>query len=191
LEACYVNMDDGYVEAICRSLRKGFLTEYLYEQLKQTGNITDFKLVLEDTDYGANLFKNQTGDQFEVALMRRAMKEKLAQDLNFMKASAVEPLRSFIDMIQHAYQLENVIFVIEGLKGGRTIEQMMKTVDPIGYFRELEQMTPIDSDDYASMYQNVLVDLPIGVYFKKFLDEMVDQTVVPADSGNEVDAKFI
>jgi vacuolar-type H+-ATPase subunit C/Vma6 len=55
-------MDDGYVEAICRSLRKGFLTEYLYEQLKQTGNITDFKLVLEDTDYGANLFKNQTGD---------------------------------------------------------------------------------------------------------------------------------
>lgn len=94
-------------------------------------------------------------------------------------------------MIQHAYQLENVIFVIEGLKGGRTIEQMMKTVDPIGYFRELEQMTPIDSDDYASMYQNVLVDLPIGVYFKKFLDEMVDQTVVPADSGNEVDAKFI
>jgi V-type H+-transporting ATPase subunit d len=123
--------------------------------------------------------------------MRRAMKEKLAQDLNFMKASAVEPLRSFIDMIQHAYQLENVIFVIEGLKGGRTIEQMMKTVDPIGYFRELEQMTPIDSDDYASMYQNVLVDLPIGVYFKKFLDEMVDQTVVPADSGNEVDAKFI
>ena len=174
LEACYVNMDDGYVEAICRSLRKGLLTEYLYEQLKQTGNITDFKLVLEDTDYGANLFKNQTGDQFEVALMRRAMKEKLAQDLNFMKASAVEPLRSFIDMIQHAYQLENVIFVIEGLKGGRTIEQMMKTVDPIGYFRELEQMTPIDSDDYASMYQNVLVDLPIGVYFKKFLDEMVD-----------------
>ena len=147
--------------------------------------------MLEDTDYGANLFKNQTGDQFEVALMRRAMKEKLAQDLNFMKASAVEPLRSFIDMIQHAYQLENVIFVIEGLKGGRTIEQMMKTVDPIGYFRELEQMTPIDSDYYASMYQNVLVDLPIGVYFKKFLDEMVDQTVVPADSGNEVDAKFI
>lgn len=58
LEACYVNMDDGYVEALIRSLRKGFLDENLYTQLKQTSSITEFKLILEDTDYGAKLFKN-------------------------------------------------------------------------------------------------------------------------------------
>jgi hypothetical protein len=30
LEAAYANMDDGFVEAICRSLRKGFLNETHY-----------------------------------------------------------------------------------------------------------------------------------------------------------------
>lgn len=86
IEASYVNIDDGFVEAICRSLRKGFIDDNIYAQLKQTNNITEYKMVLEDTDYGANIFNNQTSDQFEVALMRRAMRERLAQELNFMKA---------------------------------------------------------------------------------------------------------
>ena len=30
----YGNMDDGYVEALCRSLRKGFLGDNEYQQLK-------------------------------------------------------------------------------------------------------------------------------------------------------------
>jgi hypothetical protein len=34
LEAAYVNMDDGFVEAMLRSLRKGFLDDNYYSQLK-------------------------------------------------------------------------------------------------------------------------------------------------------------
>jgi hypothetical protein len=33
-EMAYGNMDDGYVEALCRSLRKGFLGDNEYQQLK-------------------------------------------------------------------------------------------------------------------------------------------------------------
>ena len=55
-EMAYGNMDDGYVEGLCRSLRKGFLGDNEYQQLKQTGNISEFKLVLEDTDYGSDIF---------------------------------------------------------------------------------------------------------------------------------------
>jgi len=58
LEAAYANMDDGFVEAILRSLRKGFLDENSYSQLKQTSNISEFKLVLEDSDYGSDVFSN-------------------------------------------------------------------------------------------------------------------------------------
>lgn len=58
LEAAYVNMDDGFVEAMLRSLRKGILDENTYSQLKQTSNINEFKLVLEDSDYGATVFDN-------------------------------------------------------------------------------------------------------------------------------------
>jgi vacuolar-type H+-ATPase subunit C/Vma6 len=78
-------MDDGFVEAMLRSLRKGFLDDNQYSQLKQTSTITEFKLVLEDSDYGASVFENQdSNSDFEVALLRRQMKQKLADELRFM-----------------------------------------------------------------------------------------------------------
>lgn len=58
LEAAYVNMDDGFVESMVRSLRKGILDENAYAQLKQVSNISEFKLVLEDSDYGSAIFEN-------------------------------------------------------------------------------------------------------------------------------------
>lgn len=51
-EMMYFNVDDGYAEAMIRSLRKGILTEDVYTQLKSCNNLNEFKLVLEDTDYG-------------------------------------------------------------------------------------------------------------------------------------------
>lgn len=52
LEMASFNMDDGFPEAICRSLRKGFLRDETYNQLKACSNLNEFKLVLDDTDYG-------------------------------------------------------------------------------------------------------------------------------------------
>ncbi len=56
-EMMFFNMDDGYPEAIVRSLRKGLLRDETYTQLKSCSNLGEFKLVLEDTDYGS--FFNQ------------------------------------------------------------------------------------------------------------------------------------
>jgi vacuolar-type H+-ATPase subunit C/Vma6 len=36
---CTFGLDDGYVEAVCRSLRKGFLKEENYQQLKSCSNL--------------------------------------------------------------------------------------------------------------------------------------------------------
>jgi hypothetical protein len=66
---------------------------------------------------------------------------------------------------------------------------LQKTTDPLGRFPELKNVTPIEGDDYASLYQNVLIDLPIGVYFRKFLDEVT--AAAAADEGTEIDCKFI
>jgi V-type H+-transporting ATPase subunit d len=52
-EMMFFNVDDGYAEAICRSLRKGFLRDENYTQLKSCQNLAEFKLVLEDSDYGS------------------------------------------------------------------------------------------------------------------------------------------
>lgn len=87
-------------------------------------------------------------------------------------AQSVYPLNTFLQMMLHKYQIENVVFIIEGLKGNRSIEELMRTADPLGRFPELKNIQPIDGDDYASLYQSVLVDLPVGVYFRKFLNEV-------------------
>ena len=186
----YVNMDEGFVEGMLRSLRKGFLDENAYSQLKQTSNISEFKLVLEDSDYGAAIFENQDASQdFEVALLRRAMKSKLAAELQFMRSQAVYPLNEFLERMLHGYQIDNVVFIIEGLKSNRSLEELMRTADPLGQFNELKNIQPIEGDDYASLYQNVLVDLPVGVYFRKFLNEVTEGAV--SDDNAEIDAKFI
>jgi len=43
--------------------------------------------------------------------------------------------------------------------------------DPLGYFEELKTVQPVEGDDYLNLYQNVLIDLPIGIYFRKFLEQ--------------------
>ena len=65
----------------------------------------------------------------------------------------------------------------------------MRTCDPLGQFEELKQIQPIEGDDYASLYQNVLIDLPVGIYFKKFLDEVTEAAA--SDENTEIDGKFI
>lgn len=189
-EMATANVDEGYAEALLRSMRKGFLTDNIYNQLKVTSNISEFKLVLEDTDYGADIFRNQEGgSDFEVTALRTAMKEKLAREWRFIQSQAVYPLSAFMEMLLHGYQIDNVVFVIEGLKSGRNFEQLMRTADPLGVFPQLKNIQPMGDDDYASLYQNVLVDLPVGVYFRKFLNEVT--AGAQADDNVEVDTKFI
>jgi len=65
----------------------------------------------------------------------------------------------------------------------------MRTADPLGRFPELKNIKPIEGDDYASLYQNVLVDLPVGVYFRKFLNEVTEGAMT--DEKLEIDTKFI
>jgi len=65
----------------------------------------------------------------------------------------------------------------------------MLNADPLGYFPELKTVRPVDGDDYASLYQQVLVDLPIGNYFRKFLDELIASAA--SDDQVQMDAKFV
>ena len=188
LEMAYANIDDGYAEALVRAMRKGFLQDLEYTQLKQTSNISEFKLVLEDTDYGSDIFQSQEGD-FEVQALRKAMKQKLMGEINFMIGAASYPLNAFLVKMLHGYQIDNVVFIIEGLKSNRSLEELMATADPLGMFPELKNIQPIESDDYASLYQNVLIDLPVGVYFRKFLDEVTQGAA--SDDNMDLDSKFI
>lgn len=134
------NLDNSLPEAILRALRKGFLADVEYNQLKTCSNIGEFKLVMEDTDYGADLFMAQEGQDFEVQALRMAMKEKLMNEFQYLISNAAYPLNQFLIMMLHRYQIDNVVFVIEGLKSHRSIEELMRTADPLGRFPELKNI---------------------------------------------------
>jgi len=59
-------------------------------------------------------------------------------------------------------------------------------LDPLGYFPELKNIRTVEGDDYATLYQQVLVDLPIGNYFRKFLDTCA---VMQGDGDNKNNMK--
>lgn len=64
--------------------------------------------------------------------------------------------------------------MMDGIKNGRSTEELLKNCDPMGMFSQGEMKAlATQDDDFVALYQNVLCDLPIGKYFIKFLnDEM-------------------
>ena len=74
--------------------------------------------------------------------------------------------------------------MIEGLKSGRTPQVLLQGACPLGYFEELKTVQPVEGDDYLNLYQNVLIDLPIGVYFRKFLEQEM-QNVGQDEQGDK------
>jgi len=52
----------------------------------------------------------------------------------------------------HGYQIDNVVFIIEGLKANRPMEELIRIADPLGRFPELKSIVPIEGEDYASLY---------------------------------------
>ena len=73
LEMMSFGIDDGYVEAICRSLRKGFLKDENYLQLKSCSNLQEFKLVLEDTDYSSYIVNE--ANPIEIVALKSAARK--------------------------------------------------------------------------------------------------------------------
>lgn len=174
MDMIYFNIDDGYPEAICRGLRKAFLNEDTYNALKNCNNLSDFKLVLEDTDYNLTIAAET---EIEIANLKNRCKEKLAKEIEHMIAQSVEPLTGFLKMMLHGYMIDNVINIIEGVKNNVDLEVLLKRSDPLGYFPELKNIKTVEGENYGELYETVLIDLPIGVYFRKFLEELLaDET---------------
>lgn len=185
LEMMTFSVDDGYAEAICRSLRKGFIRDEQYLQLKACSNLQEFKLVLEDTDYNGYIVNE--ANPIEIVVLKRRCKEKLMTEIQHMIGQSTQPLTGFLERILHCYQIDNVVGMIEGLKNDQPLDILLKGCDPLGYFPELKNIRSVDNNDYAALYQQVLIDLPIGEYFRKFLDKQISSS----DDKVQKDARYI
>jgi V-type H+-transporting ATPase subunit d len=159
---------NGYLESIMRGLRLSFLREEQYAQIKTLGTLKDLKDYLEEeTDYGEYL--QSDSNEVSVQTIKNSMKQKLADDIEYIEKNSVEPLTKLLFFIRTVYMIDNLVNIIQGLRNNTPIERLTANLDPLGFFPELKTIK-VESDDFGSLYESVLIDTPISQYFLKFLE---------------------
>jgi V-type H+-transporting ATPase subunit d len=96
------NIEDGYPEAVVRALSKGFLTEEHYAQLTACNSLDEFKLQLDETDYGKYIIMNDGGRLDSIELKKR-LYEKLRDEIEYLMGQSSDTLQSFMQQMMHYY----------------------------------------------------------------------------------------
>jgi len=180
------NMHHGFIEAILRGYRLGFLNDSDYRSILQCDNIGDVKLNLQETDYG-----NFLADvpQVTPSAIRTNALNKLVVEFEYLRAEADEPLAQFLDYITYDYMIDNIMLVLKSTLNNPNVDiaAVTKQAHPLGRFESsvLKSICAFDNSPkgYAELYQSVLIDTPIGKYFAKFLQE---ESAKSAASAHEV-----
>ena len=166
----FFNVDDGYSEALLRGFRKSILGEQQYTALRNTTNLKDFKAVLIDTDY-SDYVKDYT--ETDTSALKMLLKKKLADEIDQVQSVAGPDLDKFIEMIRHKYMIDNVINIIEGIKNKTDKNVIEARNEPLGYLKEISGLLKLDYKKIEDLYDEVLIDTEVGVYFSKFLEEVL------------------
>lgn len=187
MEMISQNTDDGFPEAVVRGLSKGLLREDKYAQLVQANNLAEFKTILDETDY-KEYITHIDGSSLDVVQLKKAMYQKLRDEIEYLMGQACEPLSSFLQKMMHQYQIENVVSFISGLKGSVDPAIAQASLNPLGEFSGLKSVANFASDDFVNVFQDILIDLPVGEYFRKFIDSIItfiDQKDGGAGTGDK------
>lgn len=166
------NMSHGFVEALVRGYRSGFLKDSDYHHLTQCDALEDVKLNLQETDY--DVFLNSETNITPAIIEANALK-KMVTEFFYFRHNAVEPLGQFMEFITYEYMIENVMLLLRGTLSGRNVNELIAQCHPLGMFKE-STMRNIPSFEanprgYADLYETVLVDTPVGPYFQAYLDQ--------------------
>ena len=171
MEMVSQNTDDGYAEAAVRALSKSLLRDEHYQQLIAANNLAEFKMVLDETDYAKYIISD--GGPIDVNQLKRKMYQKLADEIEYLMAQASQPLQGFLEQMMHCYQIENVVSYISGVKNNQDPAITKASLNPLGEFSGLKSVSSFASDDFVSLFQDILIDLPVGEYFRKFIDSII------------------
>ena len=166
----FFNVDDDYSEALLRGFRKSILGEQQYTALRNTTNLKDFKSVLIDTDY-SDYVKDY--NETDTSALKMLLKKKLADEIDQVQSVAGPELDKFIEMIRHKYMIDNVINIIEGIKNKTDKNVIESRNEPLGYLKEISGLLKLDYKKIEDLYEDVLIDTEVGVYFSKFLEEVL------------------
>ena len=187
MELLTFNIDDGFPEALARGFRQTFLKKEEYDALKDCSSLSDVKMVLEETDYLPFLQSEPTPAPTNT--IRNKMKEKLAREFEFLKSNASPVLYQFLEKVSHKFMIDNVVNMIEVIKN-KDVKRLKAAPDPLGYFRGMDDILRFDSDDIAELYQIVLIDTPVGEYFNRLLEDLINAGAMMNRSLEDVHRQF-
>lgn len=96
-------------------------------------NLAEFKLVLDETDYGKYIIQND-GGPLDVNQLKRNMYSKLRDEIEYLMGQASQPLQQFLEKMMHCYQIENVVSFISGVKNNQDPAITIASMNPLGEF---------------------------------------------------------
>ena len=140
---------------------------------------------LQETDYG-QMLQNET--TITPPVIESKALNKLVTEFFYLRAQAVEPLATFLDYITYEYMIENVMLLLRGTLSGRNVNDLIAQCHPLGMFKE-STMRNIPSFEasprgYAELYETVLVDTPVGIYFQQYLDQSASRVTAASEVRN-------
>lgn len=140
---------------------------------------------MQETDYAQCVANDSV---ISPPLLERRALDKMVTEFFFLRAQAVEPMATFLDYITYEYMIENVMLLLRGTLSGRNISELMAQCHPLGMFREstMRSIPTFEASPrgYAELYETVLVDTPVGVYFQRYLDDSQTKVTAASDVRN-------
>jgi len=161
------NIDNGYLEGLCRGFKCGILRQNDYLNLVQCETLEDLKLHLQSTDYG-NFLANEASP-LAVSTIDDKLRDKLVVEFQHIRNHAVEPLSTFLDFITYSYMIDNIILLITGTLHQRPISELISKCHPLGSFEQMEAIHVASTP--TELYNAVLVDTPLAPFFVDCIGE--------------------
>lgn len=171
MELSLFNVKDGYLEALCRGLRSGFLTADDYRKMGMADTLEDLRSVLEDSDYGS--FLQDEPVPLAVTTIVLKCRERMADDFRYLRSQACGPLEKFLDFITVEKMIDNTVGLIQGTLNRKSAQELLVRVDPLGWFPEMQLIGTMDfTASYDDLYRTLLIDTPLGGYFEQYLESL-------------------
>jgi len=185
------NVEYGFLEAILRGTRSGFLTEFEYNQLCLCETLEDVKLPLGDTDYKAAITGLQVGT-LTTESISNACRMKNIREFEWMRRQAVGPLTTFFEYITYKYLIESIQFIIASIIKGSKPEIVLSKCHPLGKSPQLKTILTFENDlgeddGLLSLYKTVLVDTPVAKYFALYFNSELGPDQEPREIKRHYD----
>lgn len=159
-------VNNGFIEAQIRGYRLGFLREEHYAQMKNLHTVDElFQYLATETDYGEYIDPSNVS----VNALKNAMRRKLSDEMGYVEMNCSADICRFIFYIKATYMIDNVMNILEGIKTGANFKRLLASIDPLGYFPELNSIE-IAGNDLPALYETVLIDTPISQFFAAYLE---------------------